>query len=127
MFTTCSLACIVVAMATMTKVRSPVLACDWSIMCISVVNAASSVPAHTGMVRGVATDTLNQLTLTSGSDWLLKFWRFKTRKQEEQLKLNAAPASMRLHRDRYVTVSMMLAAARRQEAHCAVVFAAAGC
>lgn len=55
--------------------------------------------AHNGMVRGVATDTLNQLTLTSGSDWLLKFWRFKTRKQEEQLKLNAAPASMRLHRD----------------------------
>ncbi|XP_073333569.1 WD repeat-containing protein 36 [Pagrus major] len=55
--------------------------------------------AHSGAVRGVATDTLNQLTLTAGSDWLLKFWRFKTRKQEEQLKLNAAPASMTLHRD----------------------------
>ncbi|XP_060917338.1 WD repeat-containing protein 36 [Labrus mixtus] len=55
--------------------------------------------AHSGVVRGVATDTLNQLTLTSGSDWLLKFWRFKSRKQEEQLKLNAAPASMLLHRD----------------------------
>uniref|UniRef100_A0A8D3DVJ7 Small-subunit processome Utp21 domain-containing protein n=1 Tax=Scophthalmus maximus TaxID=52904 RepID=A0A8D3DVJ7_SCOMX len=25
----------------------------------------------------------------AGSDWLLKFWRFKTRKQEEELKLNA--------------------------------------
>ncbi|XP_070845622.1 WD repeat-containing protein 36 [Chaetodon trifascialis] len=55
--------------------------------------------AHSGAVRGVATDTLNQQTLTAGSDWLLKFWRFKTRKQEEQLKLNAAPASMMLHRD----------------------------
>ncbi|XP_041666013.1 WD repeat-containing protein 36 [Cheilinus undulatus] len=55
--------------------------------------------AHSGAVRGVATDTLNQLTLTSGSDWLLKFWRFKSRKQEEQLKLIAAPASMMLHRD----------------------------
>ncbi|GLD56882.1 WD repeat-containing protein 36, partial [Lates japonicus] len=55
--------------------------------------------AHRGVVRGVATDTLNQLTLTAGSDSLLKFWRFKTRKQEEQLKLNAAPASMMLHRD----------------------------
>ncbi|XP_040914708.1 WD repeat-containing protein 36 [Toxotes jaculatrix] len=55
--------------------------------------------AHSGAVRGVATDALNQLTLTAGSDWLLKFWRFKTKKQEEQLKLNAAPASMRLHRD----------------------------
>uniref|UniRef100_A0A671VVY0 WD repeat domain 36 n=1 Tax=Sparus aurata TaxID=8175 RepID=A0A671VVY0_SPAAU len=40
--------------------------------------------AHSGAVRGVATDTLNQLSLTTGSDWLLKFWRFKTRKEEEQ-------------------------------------------
>ncbi|XP_063744839.1 WD repeat-containing protein 36 isoform X2 [Eleginops maclovinus] len=55
--------------------------------------------AHTGAVRGIATETLNQLTLTAGSDWLLKFWRFKTRKQEEELKLPAAPASMMLHRD----------------------------
>ncbi|XP_035995759.1 WD repeat-containing protein 36 [Fundulus heteroclitus] len=55
--------------------------------------------AHSGVVRGVATDTLNQLTLTCGSDWLLKFWRFKTRKQEEVLKLSAAPADMKLHRD----------------------------
>uniref|UniRef100_A0A3Q3B8B9 WD repeat domain 36 n=1 Tax=Kryptolebias marmoratus TaxID=37003 RepID=A0A3Q3B8B9_KRYMA len=59
--------------------------------------------AHNGVVRGVATDTLNQLILTSGSDWLLKFWRFKTKKQEEELKLNAAPASMRLHRDSGMT------------------------
>lgn len=52
------------------------------------------------MVRGVAVDSLNQLTFTSGSDWLLKFWCFKTKKQEEQLKLNAAPAKMKLHRER---------------------------
>lgn len=63
-------------------------------------NNMPSVSAHGGAVRGVATDTLNQLTLTAGSDWLLKFWRFKTKKQEEQLKLSAAPASMLLHRDR---------------------------
>ncbi|KAL6096383.1 wdr36 [Pungitius sinensis] len=55
--------------------------------------------AHSGAVRGVATDALNQLTLTAGSDWLLKFWRFKSRKQEEQLKLHSAPASMMLHKD----------------------------
>uniref|UniRef100_A0A3B5KSB5 WD repeat domain 36 n=1 Tax=Xiphophorus couchianus TaxID=32473 RepID=A0A3B5KSB5_9TELE len=54
---------------------------------------------HSGVVRGVATDTLNQLTVSCGSDWLLKFWRFKTRKQEVVLKLSAAPASLRLHRD----------------------------
>ncbi|KAM7368489.1 hypothetical protein PAMP_012830 [Pampus punctatissimus] len=55
--------------------------------------------AHSGVVRGVATDTLNQLTFTAGSDWLLKFWRFKSRKQEVELKLPTAPASMMLHRD----------------------------
>ncbi|XP_029941250.1 WD repeat-containing protein 36-like [Salarias fasciatus] len=55
--------------------------------------------AHSGAVRGVATDTLNQLTVSAASDWLLKFWRFKTKKLEEELKLNAAPASMKLHRD----------------------------
>ncbi|KAM7392249.1 hypothetical protein PAMA_007394 [Pampus argenteus] len=55
--------------------------------------------AHSGVVRGVATDTLNQLTFTAGSDWLLKFWRFKSKKQEVELKLPTAPASMMLHRD----------------------------
>uniref|UniRef100_A0A1A8BDK5 WD repeat domain 36 n=1 Tax=Nothobranchius kadleci TaxID=1051664 RepID=A0A1A8BDK5_NOTKA len=55
--------------------------------------------AHRGVVRGVATDTLNQLTLTCGSDWLLKFWRFKKKTLQGEMKLNAAPASMRLHRD----------------------------
>lgn len=60
---------------------------------------SDNVKAHTGAVRGVATDSLNQLTLSAGSDWLLKFWRFKTRTQEDQLKLNATPASMILHRD----------------------------
>ncbi|XP_014828162.1 PREDICTED: WD repeat-containing protein 36 [Poecilia mexicana] len=55
--------------------------------------------AHSGVVRGLATDTLNQLTVSCGSDWLLKFWRFKTRKQEVVLKLSAAPAILRLHRD----------------------------
>lgn len=57
-------------------------------------------PAHSGAVRGVAVDGLNQLTFTSGSDWLLKFWRFKSKKQEEQLKLHAAAAQMKLHRER---------------------------
>uniref|UniRef100_A0A3P8X2I1 WD repeat domain 36 n=1 Tax=Cynoglossus semilaevis TaxID=244447 RepID=A0A3P8X2I1_CYNSE len=55
--------------------------------------------AHRGVVRGVATDTLNQLTITTGSDSLLKFWRFKTKKQEEELKMNSTPALMMLHRD----------------------------
>ncbi|CAI5689158.1 unnamed protein product [Oreochromis niloticus] len=57
--------------------------------------------AHNGVVRGIATDTLNQLTLTTGSDWLLKFWRFKSKKLEEEMKVHAAPASMKLHRERH--------------------------
>lgn len=87
-------------MVTVKKVCSPALGCDWSILSVSVINPAPSVTAHSGALRGVATDALNQLTLTTASDWLLKFWHFKTRKQEEQLKLNSAPASMKLHRDR---------------------------
>lgn len=55
--------------------------------------------AHNGAVRGVATDLLNQLTVSAGSDWLLRFWRFKTKKLEHELKLPSAPAVLRLHRD----------------------------
>lgn len=66
--------------------------------------AAPSFPplfaAHSGTVRGIATDTLNQLTISTASDQLLKFWRFKTKALDNQLKLTAAPASMLLHRDR---------------------------
>lgn len=72
-------------------------------LCLSLTPPPPSPPsaaAHSGAVRGVATDALNQLMLTAGSDWLLKFWRFKSRKQEEQLKLHSAPASMMLHKDR---------------------------
>ncbi|XP_061656643.1 WD repeat-containing protein 36 [Syngnathoides biaculeatus] len=55
--------------------------------------------AHSGAVRGVAADALNQLTLTAASDQLLKFWRFKSRQEEDRIELNAAPSSMELHRD----------------------------
>lgn len=55
--------------------------------------------AHCGAVRGVATDLLNQLTVSTGSDWLLRFWRFKTKKLEQEIKLQASPANIRLHRE----------------------------
>lgn len=57
------------------------------------------VEAHTGAVRGVATDLLNQLTVSAGSDWLLRFWRFKTKKLEHEIKLPTSPTSARLHRE----------------------------
>ncbi|XP_077479730.1 WD repeat-containing protein 36 [Stigmatopora argus] len=55
--------------------------------------------AHGGAVRGVATDALNQQMLSAGADGLLKFWRFKSRQQDGQLDLQAAPAAVRLHRE----------------------------
>ncbi|KAM9801262.1 WD repeat-containing protein 36 [Neosynchiropus ocellatus] len=55
--------------------------------------------AHHGALRGVATDALNQRTFSTASDRLLKFWSFKDRRQEEEVQLPAAPASMLLHRD----------------------------
>ncbi|XP_029921295.1 WD repeat-containing protein 36 [Myripristis murdjan] len=55
--------------------------------------------AHRGAVRGVCVDGLNQLTLTAGSDSLLKIWRFRSKKQEAELQLGTAPASMLLHRE----------------------------
>ncbi|KAF6718815.1 WD repeat-containing protein 36 [Oryzias melastigma] len=55
--------------------------------------------AHGGVVRGVAVDALNHMTFSAASDSLLKFWRFKTRKQEEVVELNAAPGRLTLHRD----------------------------
>lgn len=55
--------------------------------------------AHSGAVRGVATDLLNHMTVSVGSDWLLRFWRFKTKKLEHELHLPSSPATLRLHRD----------------------------
>lgn len=33
--------------------------------------------AHKGPVRGIATDTLNQVTVTGSTDNVIKFWPFK--------------------------------------------------
>lgn len=35
--------------------------------------------AHTLAIRGVATDGLNQIVISGGSDCLVKFWHFKNR------------------------------------------------
>lgn len=35
--------------------------------------------AHKSAVRGVATDGLNQITVTGSSDCTIKFWSFKTK------------------------------------------------
>ncbi|XP_076844467.1 WD repeat-containing protein 36 [Brachyhypopomus gauderio] len=55
--------------------------------------------AHSGPVRGVAVDALNQLTVSAGADGLLKIWKFKSKKLLHTDTLPASPASILLHRD----------------------------
>ncbi|XP_044536058.1 WD repeat-containing protein 36 [Gracilinanus agilis] len=55
--------------------------------------------AHEGAVRGVAVDGLNQLTITAGSEGLLKFWNFKTKMLIHTTNLSSSPSIMLLHRD----------------------------
>ncbi|KAF7281628.1 hypothetical protein GWI33_004488 [Rhynchophorus ferrugineus] len=64
--------------------------------------------AHDVAVRGVAADTLNQMTITGDSTGLIKFWRFKCKGTEYFAKVNVEePISFfTLHRD-----SSMLAVA----------------
>lgn len=55
--------------------------------------------AHQGSVRGVAVDGLNQLTVTAGSEGLLKFWNFKNKILIHSMNLDSSPKMMLLHRD----------------------------
>lgn len=56
--------------------------------------------AHEGAIRGVAVDGLNQLTITAGSEGVIKFWKFKTTELVHSTSLSASPNKMLLHRDR---------------------------
>lgn len=56
--------------------------------------------AHSGSVRGVSVDALNQLMVSAGADRLLKVWKFKSKELLNTHSLQAAPASTLLHRDR---------------------------
>uniref|UniRef100_A0A8C5LVY1 WD repeat domain 36 n=1 Tax=Leptobrachium leishanense TaxID=445787 RepID=A0A8C5LVY1_9ANUR len=55
--------------------------------------------AHDGSVRGLVVDGLNELTITAGSDKLIKFWKFKTKDLILTTSLNAPPTSVLLHRE----------------------------
>ncbi|KAK2499927.1 hypothetical protein MC885_008710, partial [Smutsia gigantea] len=58
--------------------------------------------AHKGSVRGVAVDGLNQLTITTGSEGLLKFWNFKNKILIHSVNLDSSPNMMLLHRDNLI-------------------------
>uniref|UniRef100_A0AAY5ESF3 WDR36/Utp21 N-terminal domain-containing protein n=1 Tax=Electrophorus electricus TaxID=8005 RepID=A0AAY5ESF3_ELEEL len=55
--------------------------------------------AHSGPVRGVAVDALNQLTVSAGADKLVKIWKFTSKELLHTDNLPASPASTLLHRD----------------------------
>uniref|UniRef100_A0A8B9IRW6 WD repeat domain 36 n=1 Tax=Amazona collaria TaxID=241587 RepID=A0A8B9IRW6_9PSIT len=55
--------------------------------------------AHEGAIRGVAVDGLNQLTITAGSEGLIKFWKFKTKDLVYSTDLPCVPSGILLHRD----------------------------
>ena len=56
--------------------------------------------AHVGSVESVKISGLVQLTVTAGSDCLVRFWKFKTGQLLNELKMDAAVAKTELHRDR---------------------------
>ncbi|KAG8456316.1 hypothetical protein GDO86_002197 [Hymenochirus boettgeri] len=55
--------------------------------------------AHDGPIRGVAVDGLNQITITTGSDKLVKFWKFKSKELIHTASLNVQPTTFLLHRE----------------------------
>ncbi|RZC37447.1 WD repeat-containing protein 36, partial [Asbolus verrucosus] len=64
--------------------------------------------AHDSSVRGLTTDSLNQLTITGGSDCKIKFWKFKNKGSAPSsvLAVDEAVSFFRAHRE-----SSMLAVA----------------
>ncbi|XP_028660660.2 WD repeat-containing protein 36 isoform X1 [Erpetoichthys calabaricus] len=55
--------------------------------------------AHEGPVRGVAVDGLNQITVSTGADKFVKFWKFKSKELVHTIPLNFSPSSLLLHRE----------------------------
>ena len=67
-----------------------------SVFCFFVITVA-----HSGSVRGVAFDGLNQLVITAGADCSVKFWKFKSQENVNTLTLPVHMAHFILHRERY--------------------------
>lgn len=55
--------------------------------------------AHEMAVLGVATDNLNQLTVTAGCDAIVKFWRFKSKELLDAMSMDSAVTQLLLHRE----------------------------
>jgi len=57
--------------------------------------------AHAGSVQSVNIDGLTQLMVSSGSDCFVRFWKFKSCKLINELKMDAAIATAVMHRERF--------------------------
>ncbi|XP_044131879.1 WD repeat-containing protein 36 isoform X1 [Bufo gargarizans] len=55
--------------------------------------------AHDGAIRGVVVDGLNQMTITAGSDKLIKLWKFKSKQLMHTVDITVSPTSIMLHRE----------------------------
>ncbi|XP_071953801.1 WD repeat-containing protein 36-like [Antedon mediterranea] len=55
--------------------------------------------AHEGAIRGVAVDGLNQVTITAGTDGLIKFWNFKSKDLIKNVKMDCTILKVFLHRE----------------------------
>ena len=58
-------------------------------------------------VEGVAVDGLNQVTVTTGQDKVVKLWKFKTKSLIGELELAASISHIHLHRERYILLLLM--------------------
>ncbi|CAK8691483.1 unnamed protein product [Clavelina lepadiformis] len=54
--------------------------------------------AHSAVVKGIAIDALNQMTISIGLEGVVKFWRFKEKSLIETTQINVTPSSVELHR-----------------------------
>ena len=66
------------------------------------------VLAHTGSVRGVAIDALNQVLASAGSDGCVKFCKFRSGELLSSLKMTSFVAALRLHRDRCALILLIV-------------------
>ncbi|CAH3028123.1 unnamed protein product [Porites evermanni] len=55
--------------------------------------------AHSGRIRGLAIDSVNQQVITAGADCKVKFWNFKARKLLHTMTFEAPIAQILLHRE----------------------------
>ena len=60
--------------------------------------------AHNGSVHSVNIDSFSQIVVSTGSDSLVRFWKFKSCQMINELKMDAAVAKATMHRERFIRI-----------------------